>query len=138
MAVVIKLNSVALLAGLCLAAGGCGTSAPNTERGPERTVAQYVKVESSVPGVSIETNNVFAGKTPLTLVVFGDAPGTFHNFGKPQFVLRALPLSTNQFLQTKVFRAGKGSAPGDSIPGLVFFDMSQPSGAMQIDTFPEK
>ena len=127
----------ALLGLVCLA-GGCGTSAPDAERGPEKTVAHYVKVESSVPGVSIETNSVYAGKTPLTLVIFGDAPGTFHNFGKPQFVLRALPLSTNQFLQTKVFRTGKGSRPGDSIPGLVFFDMSQPAGAMQIDTFPEK
>ena len=101
-------------------------------------MAHYLKVESSVPGISVETNGVYAGQTPLTLRVFGDSTGTFHNFGTPQYVLRALPQTTNQFLETKVFRAGNRSVPGDSIPGLVFFDMSQAQGAMQIDSFPEK
>jgi hypothetical protein len=132
-----RLNPLACL-GLVPLLGGCQTSGPDAERGPDKTVAQYLKVESSVPGISIETNGVYAGKTPLTLRIFGDAAGRFHSFGSPEYVLRALPLTTNQFLQTKVFRTGKRSSPGESVPGLVFFDMSQPAGAMQIDSFPER
>ncbi len=134
MACLAKLSRLGLF-GLAWVLAGCQT--PDEERGPEKTVAQYVKVESSVPGVTIETNGVYAGKTPLTLRIFGDSVGTFHSFGAPEYVLRALPLSTNQFLQTKVFRAGRSGA-GDLIPGLVFFDMSKPEGAMQIDSFPQK
>jgi hypothetical protein len=117
----------------------CRTTTPDSEHGSDKTAAFYLKVESSVPGVTIETNNVFAGKTPLTLRIFGDSQGsTFHNFGSPEYVLRALPLTTNQFLQTRVFKTGKGSAPGEKIPGLIFFDMSQQSGGLIIDTFPDK
>src|SRR5438270_6825344 len=116
----------------------CRTSPPDVEPGPDRTVAHYLAIESSEPGVNIETNGVAAGKTPFRLKVFGDAGGTFHNFGNPQFVLRALPLSSNQFLQTKVFRTGIRSAPGDRIPGVMFFDMTQPTGAMQIDSIPDR
>src|SRR3569832_532434 len=43
---------------------GCRTS-PHDERGPNGTVAYNIRVESSVPGVTIETNRVVAGKTPL-------------------------------------------------------------------------
>ena len=138
MAVRFKIKPVSLtLLGLAGFLSGCQTSAPDTEQGPDKTLAQYVHVESSVPGIRIETNGVYAGNTPLTLKIFGDPPGTFHDFGNPHFILRALPLTTNQFTQTKVFRAGKRST-GDPIPGLVFFDMSQPNSAMQIDTFPER
>lgn len=137
MAALLRLNFIALLGVVSLLAG-CQTAAPDSESGPDSTVAHYLRVESSVPGVSIETNSVYAGKTPLTLKIFGAAAGTFHNFGSPEYVLRALPLTTNQFAQTKVFRTGRRSAPGDSVPGLVFFDMSQPGSAVQIDSFPEK
>jgi hypothetical protein len=116
----------------------CRTTTPDSEHGSDKTVACYLKVESSVPGVTIETNKVFAGKTPLTLRIFGDTPGSFHNFGSPEYVLSALPLTTNQFLQTRVFKTGKGSVPGEKIPGLIFFDMSQQSGGLIIDTFPDK
>jgi hypothetical protein len=118
---------------------GCRTSASNAERGPDKTAAFYLKVESSMPGVTIETNKVYAGKTPLTLRILGDTPGsTFHNFGSPEYVLSALPLTTDQFLQTRVFKTGKGSVPGEKIPGLIFFDMSQQSNGLIIDTFPDK
>jgi hypothetical protein len=128
----------ALILALAWAFSGCRTSPPGVEAGPHNTVAHYLTVESSVPGVSIETNGVPAGKTPLRLKIFGDAGGTFHNFGNNEFVLRALPLSSNQFLQTKIFRTGTRSAPGDRIPGLMFFDMAQPGGAMQIDSIPDQ
>lgn len=138
MAVRFRIQPVKLaLLGLAGLVSGCQSSAPESERGPDKTVAQYVQVESSIPGVRIETNGVYAGNTPLTLRIFGDPLGTFHDFGSPQFIVRAIPRGTNQFPQAKVFRTGK-RANGDPIPGLVFFDMSQPNSALQIDTLPER
>ncbi len=121
-----------------LAATGCGTTGSDSESGPEHTVAYYIKIESSLPEITIETNHVVAGKTPLTLKVFGDPPGTFHNFGSPDYSLRALPLSTNEFPQARIFRTGKRSTPGERIPGLVFFDLSQPAGGVLIDSIPDR
>jgi hypothetical protein len=126
------------LLGLAFASVSCQNLNPGDEPGPNRTLVYYLKVEASLPDVSIETNKVFAGKTPLVLRLFGDPPGTFRDFGSPEFSLQAVPPSTNYFLQNKVFRTGKGSTPGDRIPGMVFFDMSQPSGATLIDSFPDK
>jgi hypothetical protein len=117
---------------------GCRTSAPDEESGPGHTVAYYISVESSVPNVTIQTNQVVAGKTPLILKVLGDEPGSFHNFGSPEFVVQALPPSTNEFSQTKTFRSGKGTIPGDRIPGVIFFDMSQRSGGIMIDSIPSR
>jgi hypothetical protein len=117
---------------------GCQSSSSDTERGPDRTVAYYIKVDSSMPGVAIETNKVIAGKTPLTLRVFGDVAGGFHNLGSPEFLVRALPSNTNEFTQTKSFRTGKNSAPGDRIPGFIFFDMSRPTSGISIDSVPER
>jgi len=129
------LSALPALIGL---AAGCGTTRPDSESGPDHTSAYYIRVESSVPDVTIETNDVAAGKTPLTLKVFGDSPGTFHNFGSSQYSLRAVPLSTNQFAQARSFRTGKGSHRGERIPGLIFFDMSQPSGGVLIDSIPDR
>jgi hypothetical protein len=117
---------------------GCKTGFHSGEPGPDGTLAYYFKVESSVPGAGVETNHVFAGKTPLTLKVFGDYPGTFHDFGGPEFVLRVTPENTNEFIQTRIFRTGHGSAPGDNIPGLVFVDLSQPGGGVIIDSTPDR
>ena len=88
--------------------------------------------------MTIETNSVLAGKTPLTLKIFGDVPAAFHNFGSPEFVVRALPITADQFLQTRVFRTGKNPREGDKIPGLLFFDMSQQGSGMLIDSIPDK
>ncbi len=63
---------------------GCSSAPPDAERGPNGTIAYYVQVESSEPGVRIEANNDYVGKTPLTLKIFGDKDGTFHNFGRCQ------------------------------------------------------
>jgi hypothetical protein len=75
---------------------------------------------------------------PLSLKLFCDVPGTFHNFGSSEFMLQALPLGTNQFLQTKVFKTGKHSNPGERIPGLVFFNRNQPNSGLIIDSIPDK
>jgi hypothetical protein len=130
--------TTAILLGSTLVFVGCRSADPSAENGPDKTTAHYLRVESSVPGVSIETNNVLAGKTPLTLRVFGDDAATFHDFGSPQYIVRALPLTTNQVTQTQVFRTGKGSSPGDKIPGLLFFDMTQPGSGVLIDSIPER
>ena len=128
------------LIGLCAVISwtSCQMTAPGDEQGPERTIAFYVEVQSSAPGVMIETNNVAAGRTPLTLKIYGDAPGNFHNFGSPEFTMRAVPVSTNEFVQTRIFKTGGHSSAGDRIPGLVFFDMTQQNGALLIDSIPVK
>jgi hypothetical protein len=124
-------------AGVIAALLGC-TSTPKGDKGPEGTKAFYVQVQASREGVSIETNNVFAGKAPFVLRLMGDKDGTFHNFGSPQYVVRALPETTNAFVPTQVFKTGDGSSPGDRIPGLIFLDMNSASGSFSVDTFPEK
>ena len=59
---------------------GCESIPPGAERGPNGTMAYYVPVESNEPGVRIEANGEFVGTTPLTLKIFGDPDGTFHDF----------------------------------------------------------
>jgi hypothetical protein len=111
---------------------------PGEEGGADHTIAYFIQVEASVPGISIETNHVVAGRTPFTLKVFGDMPGCFHNFGSPEFLVRAIPSSPNEFVQTRAFKTGVPSAPGERIPGLLFFDMSKAEGALLIDSIPSK
>ena len=114
------------------------SSTPKADKGPESTKAFYVQVQASREGVSIETNNVFAGKAPFVLRLMGDQDGTFHNFGAPEYVVRAVPETTNAYIPTQVFKTGDKSSPGDRIPGLIFLDMNNPSGSFSVDTFPEK
>lgn len=105
---------------------GCASIPPGAERGPHGTMAYNVTVESSEPGVRVEVNNEPVGTTPLTLKIFGDPDGTFHDFGSYEYVVRAFPLHTNQFVQTRVFRTGKMFTPEDYIPHQIYFDMNQP------------
>jgi hypothetical protein len=114
------------------------SSTPAGDKGADGTEAFYIQVQASSDGVSIETNSVFAGKAPLTLRLFGDKDGTFHNFGTPQYVVRALPGSTNAFVPTQVFKTGNKSSPGDRIPGLIFFDMDSANGSFSVDTLPKQ
>ncbi len=116
------LAAVALLA-------GCETIPPGAERGPNGTMAYNVSIESSEPGVRIEANGEYVGNTPLTLKIFGDADGTFHDFGSYFYVVQAFPLHTNQFVQTRVFRTGRLFTPEDYIPRQIYFDMNQPPPA---------
>src|SRR5438034_11517012 len=85
---------------------GCETVPPGAERGPDGTIAYDVLVEASEPGARIEANGDSAGNTPLHLKIFGDTDGTFHNFGSYYYVVRALPITTNQYVQTHVYRTG--------------------------------
>src|SRR6266446_9355004 len=79
---------------------GCETIPPGAERGPDHTMAYNVQVEASEPGVKIEANGQFVGNTPCTLKIFGDPDGTFHDFGGYYYVVQALPVKTNQYVQT--------------------------------------
>ena len=120
------------LAGLAITGlllSGCDTIPPGAERGPNGTMAYNVPITSTPPGVRIEANGEFVGTTPLTLKIFGDPDGTFHDFGSYEYVIQALPLETNQFVQTRVFRTGHLLTPEDYIPKQIHFDMYQPPPA---------
>ena len=104
---------------------GCETAPPGAERGPHGTIAYDVLVEASAPGAKIEANGQVVGNTPLHLKIFGDKDGTFHDFGAEYYLVRALPLTTNQFTQTRWFGTGKWFGPEDHIPQNIYFDMNQ-------------
>ena len=87
-------------------------------------MAYDVLVEASAPGARIEANGDYVGNTPLHLKIFGDPDGTFHDFGSYFYVIRAIPLSTNQFTQVKYFRTGRGFTGEDRIPKRIYFDMN--------------
>jgi hypothetical protein len=106
---------------------GCQTFPPGAERGPSGTMAYQVPIEASDVGVKIYTNGQFAGETPLTLKIFGDTDGTFHNFGSDMYLLQAVPVLTNQHAQIRVFYTGGWFMPEDKIPSSVHFDMNRPS-----------
>jgi len=123
-----------VVAVLLLAA--CSSTTP-AEKEPHGTKLFYIQIQASHEGVSIETNNVFAGKAPFTLGVLGNKGGTFHNFGSLEYVVRAVPAVTNGSWPTQAFKTGDGSTPGDRIPGMIFFDMDRPSASFSVDTLPE-
>jgi hypothetical protein len=106
---------------------GCATPPPWA--GPEGTFAHYMTVEASPPGARIETNGQIAGETPITLKIFGNKDGTFHDFGYDFYMLRAIPLATNQFVQTRYFGTGRNYARKDKIPEHLYIDMNQPQPA---------
>ena len=105
---------------------GCDTIPPGAERGPHGTMAYNVPISSDPPGVRIQANGQDVGTTPLTLKIWGDPDGTFHDFGSYEYVIQAFPLSTNQFVQTAVFRTGHLMTPEDRIPERISFDMNRP------------
>lgn len=121
-----KLVFVASLA-FALFLAGCATPIPpGAERGPQGTMAYDVLIEASSPGVRIEANGAYIGDTPIHLKIYGDPDGTFHDFGSYNYVIRALPVATNQFAQVRVFQTGHMMAGEDTIPSRVYFDMNQP------------
>ena len=103
---------------------GCQTLPPGAEPGPHHTMAYYVSIEASEPGARIEANGEDAGQTPVRLKIFGNPNGTFHDFGSDYYVIRALPLNTNQFPQVRMFGTGRGPAPRERIPQRIYFDMN--------------
>jgi hypothetical protein len=105
---------------------GCETAPPGVEQGPHGTIAYDVQIESLPPGARIEANGQVVGTAPLHLKIFGDKDGTFHDFGSYYYVIRALPIATNQYVQTRVFQTGKMLTPEDHIPSRIDFDLAQP------------
>jgi hypothetical protein len=81
-----------------------------------------IEIESSEPGARVEANNEYLGKTPMTLKIFGDKDGTFHNFGTYHYQITAYPTKAGQQPQTKHFRTGGWFTSGDRIPKKLFFD----------------
>ncbi len=120
--------------GVLLALTGCTTSSrPNTAadraaHGPDGTIAYLVEVTSSEPGARIEVNGEYVGKTPLTIKIFGDKDGTFHNFGSihyvNDYVITAYPVKAHQARQTRRFHTGGLFMPEDKIPKKIFFDFT--------------
>jgi hypothetical protein len=126
-----------LAAALTAIAAVLGCSTPGVEHGSQGTIANNVLVESSEPGVRVEVNNDYVGNTPLSLKIFGDKDGTFHNFGSQEYIIRAIPLKTNQYVQTKVFRTGGWFSQEDIIPKRIFFDMDQKTSGFSVDLPPK-
>jgi hypothetical protein len=105
---------------------GCQSIPPGAERGPHNTMAYDVPIDASAPGARIEVNGQDVGQTPVHIKIFGDPDGTFHDFGSYYYVVKAFPLTTNQYSQVKVFRTGHMLTPEDPIPSRIYFDMNQP------------
>ena len=82
------LCSLPLLVALC----GCTSDKRllKREKGPHGTVAYLVTVDATIP-CRIEADGDNVGTTPLTLKIFGDKDGSFHNFGRQQYIVRAIP-----------------------------------------------
>ena len=117
-----------LLAALALAVfvPGCASVPPGVERGPHGTIAYYVPLESSPPGAKIYANGQYVGTAPLTLKIFGDKDGTFHDFGSYYYIVQAVPIYTNQYVQIRVFWTGRHFTHEDRIPPRIYFDMTLP------------
>jgi len=121
-----RLISAAALASI-LVGTGCHTLPPGAEPGPDGTMAYLVKIDASEPGTRVNANGQDVGNVPLTLKIYGDKDGTFHDFGSYYYVIQAIPPTTNLFVQTKVFRTGHLFTPEDRVPNEIHFDMSQPA-----------
>jgi hypothetical protein len=123
---VMKMNFIpAVCVVAAMLAGGCSSIPPGAERGPQGTMAFNVLVDASAPGAKIEANGNLVGDTPLTLKIFGNPNGTFHDFGSYYYIVRAYPVATNQFQQMKVFWTGRHGTQQSTIPQHIYFDMNQ-------------
>jgi hypothetical protein len=105
-------------------ATGCVTDPPGTEHGPDNTVPYNIRIEASEPDTKIEVNYKPVGIAPVTVKVFGDRDGTFHNFGSDEYIVRAYPANPNVFPQTKILRTGTMGVADDKIPEKIYFDLS--------------
>jgi hypothetical protein len=119
------LKHFGLACGAALALAGCTTQhlPAGAERGRDGTMAYYIEVETSEPGVRIEADGDYVGVSPVKVKLFADPDGTFHNFGSDTYTLKAYPLREGQRMQMKTFRTGKWFQQEDMVPKRVFFDM---------------
>jgi len=113
---------------------GCATD--KFERGPEGTRAYNVTIESSVPGARVEADGDSIGNTPLTLKIFGDKDGTFHNFGSSDYVIKVYPVKPEHRVQTRVYRTGRWFSPEDRIPSRIYIDFDAKPEGFSIDLPP--
>jgi hypothetical protein len=118
-----SVRRISFCASVLLLLAGCATPTNNVvrERGPDNTVAYNVPVDSSEAGARIQVNGEFVGSTPMTLKIWGDRDGTFHNFGSYDFIVRAYPPGKDRRSVTKVFHTGALMAQEDRIPEKIYF-----------------
>ena len=110
---------------MALALVGCSTTEKaGVEKGPHGTIAYTIAIEANEPGAKIEVNHKMLGTAPLTVKVFGDKDGTFHNFGDDEYVVRGYPPRQDQYPQTKIFKTGAFGIKDDKIPQKIYFDFS--------------
>ena len=130
-----KVITLTLTLGAVLVLAGCATpDGQKPEKGPKGTVAYIVEVESSEPGARIEVDNDSVGKTPMTIKIFGDKDGTFHNFGSFDYKVTAYPVRADQQPQTKIFKTGGWFTSEDKIPKRIFFDFGPVPEAPKTET----
>jgi hypothetical protein len=107
------------------ALAGCAPQPHNptatSERGPDGTIAYNVPVDSSEAGARIQVNGEFIGVTPMTLKIWGDRDGTFHNFGSYDFIIRAYPPGKDRRSVSKIYHTGAFMAQEDRIPEKILF-----------------
>ena len=101
---------------------GCASDPPGAEVGLHNTIAYQVPIEASEPGTKIEVNYKPVGIAPVTVKIFGDRDGTFHNFGSDEYTVRAYPPHPDQFPQTKIFKTGAMGVKDDKVPQKIYFD----------------
>jgi hypothetical protein len=129
-----KNAAAAISLSFLLVTSSCTTpSSSERERGPDGTVAYLVPIDSSEPGTRIEVNGESVGITPMTVKIFGDRDGTFHNFGSYEFVVRAFPPGVNRPAITKIYHTGALMAQEDRIPQRISFDCGPKMTAGEVD-----
>ncbi len=119
-----------LLAGVMVMTGCAVTGVDTAGKG---TIPFFVEIESSDAGARVEANGENVGKTPMTLKIYGDKDGTFHNFGSQSYVIEVFPVRTNQFVQSKVFRTGGMFSEEDKIPKRLYFDLNRKPEGFSLD-----
>jgi hypothetical protein len=106
---------------------GCSTAPPPYKAPmPQPTAAFDVLIEASPPGARIEADGTDRGTTPVHLKIIGDTNRLFRDFGSANYVIRAYPVATNQYAQTRVYYTGKDIQIRDRIPEHIYLDMNVP------------
>jgi len=114
------MNPFIFLIVLCCALLGCQSSKPSSEKGPDGTVVYKVPVDSTEPNTRIEVNGDFIGIALLSLTIFGDEDGSFHNFGSYDYVVKAIPPGKDP--KAIYFRTGVLFGAEDRVPERIHFD----------------